>query len=156
MPRRRSPGIRKIVPDAKHHDVMVTRFINYIMLDGKKSVVEKAVYDAFDKIEEKLKRDAIEAFHEAIANITPKVEVRSRRIGGSTYQVPTEVSERRGSVLALNWIVRSIRSQSGRTLGEKIFKALKEALDKTGWAFKKKEDVFKMAESNKAFAHFNW
>ncbi|GMO62507.1 MAG: 30S ribosomal protein S7 [Rickettsiales bacterium] len=155
MRRRKSP-VREIIPDAKFGNIMMTRFINTVMLDGKKSIVEKAVYDAFDMIEEKMKKEPIAVFEEVIERVTPSIEVRARRIGGSTYQIPTEVKERRGSSLALKWLVISVRKQSGKSLGEKIFKAFNEVLNNTGWAIKKREEVFKMAEANKAFAHFAW
>jgi small subunit ribosomal protein S7 len=155
MRRRRMP-IRPIIPDAKYHSVLVTRLINSIMLDGKKSIIEKAVYSAFDLIKDKIKREPLEVFEEVLDRITPTIEVRARRVGGATYQVPTEVKERRGSTLALKWLTISVRKQSGKSLAEKIFKAVSEILNNTGWAIKKKEEVFKMAEANKAFAHFAW
>jgi small subunit ribosomal protein S7 len=155
MRRRKSP-VREIIPDAKFGNIMVTRFINTVMLDGKKSIVEKAVYDAFVMIEEKMKKEPMAVFEEVIERVTPSIEVRARRIGGATYQIPTEVKERRGSSLALKWLVISVRKQSGKSLGEKIFKAFNEVLNNTGWAIKKREEVFKMAEANKAFAHFAW
>ena len=155
MRRRRSP-IREIIPDAKYNSVMVTRLINSIMLDGKKSIIEKAVYGAFDMVHEKLKKEPLAVFDEVITKITPTVEVRARRIGGATYQIPTEVKERRGTALALKWLTTSIRKQSGKNLAEKIYKSFNEVLNNTGWAYKKKEEVFKMAEANKAFAHYSW
>lgn len=155
MRRKRSP-LREVVPDARYHSIMVTRLINSIMLDGKKSIVEKAVYGAFDMIREKMKKDSLVAFEEVIAAITPTVEVRARRVGGSTYQIPVEVKERRGVALALKWLVTSIRKQSGKGLTEKIYKSLVDVLNGNGWAFKKKEEVFKMAEANRAFAHYSW
>ncbi|MDR0423134.1 MAG: 30S ribosomal protein S7 [Rickettsiales bacterium] len=155
MRRRRIP-VREIIPDAKYHSILVTRLINSIMLDGKKSIIEKAVYGAFDLVKDKIKREPLEVFEEVLDRITPTIEVRARRVGGATYQVPTEVKERRGSALALKWLTTSIRKQSGKSLAEKIFKAVNEILNNTGWAIKKKEEVFKMAEANKAFAHFAW
>ncbi len=155
MRRRRSP-VREIIPDARYNSVMVTRLINSIMLDGKKSIIEKAVYGAFDMVQEKMKKEPLAVFDEVIEKITPTVEVRARRIGGSTYQIPTEVKERRGVALALKWLTTSIRKQSGKSLAEKIYKSLNEVLNNTGWAYKKKEEVFKMAEANKAFAHYSW
>lgn len=155
MRRRRSPA-RDIIPDAKYNSVMVTRLTNSIMLDGKKAIIEKAVYGAFDMIQEKMKKDPLATFDEVISKLIPSVEVRARRIGGSTYQIPTEVKERRGVALALKWLTTSIRKQSGKSLAEKIFKSFNEVLNNTGWAYKKKEEVFKMAEANKAFAHYSW
>jgi small subunit ribosomal protein S7 len=155
MRRRKSP-VREIIPDAKYNSIMVTRLVNSIMLDGKKSIIEKAVYGAFELVNEKMKKDPLSVFDEVIERVTPTIEVRARRIGGATYQIPTEVKERRGTALALKWLTTSIRKQSGKGLSEKIFKSFNEVLNNTGWAFKKKEEVFKMAEANKAFAHYSW
>jgi len=154
--RRRAAKIRKIFPDAKYGEVIVSRFVNRLMNDGKKSIVEKAVYNAFESLEEKLKRPPIEVFKEALEIITPKVEVRSRRIGGATYQIPVEVSPRRGSALALKWLKISISNIKGRDLTTKVLNVIQDSLENKGWAAKKKEEVFKMAEANKAFAHFKW
>jgi small subunit ribosomal protein S7 len=154
--RRKAAKIREIFPDAKYGEVIVSRFVNRLMNDGKKSVVEKALYNAFKDIENKLKRHPIEIFKEALNNVTPKVEVRSRRIGGATYQIPVEVPPRRGSALALKWLKIAITNISGKDLASKISIVILDSLDNKGWAAKKKEDVFKMAESNKAFAHFRW
>ena len=154
--RRRAAIKREIIPDAKYNSVLVARFVNYVMLDGKKSIVEKAVYDALEQLGNKLQKDPIEAFEEMVEKVTPKIEVRSRRIGGATYQVPVEVGDRRGTALALKWLTTAIRKQSGKSLGEKIFKSLMEVQNNTGWAFKKKEEVFRMAEANKAFASYSW
>ena len=155
MRRRRSP-IREIIPDARYNSVMVTRLINSIMLNGKKAIIEKAVYGAFDMIKEKMKKEPLEVFNEVIEKLTPTVEVRARRIGGSTYQIPTEVKERRGIALALKWLTTSVRKQSGKNLSEKIYRAFNDVLNNTGWSYKKKEEVFKMAEANKAFSHYSW
>lgn len=155
MRRRRAPK-RNIIPDAKFSNIIVARFINRLMNDGKKSVVEKSVYQAFNAIEKKLGRSSIEVFNEALDNVTPRVEVRSRRIGGATYQIPVEVPERRGSALALKWFKTAIAKSSGKSLAQKITSATIDAIEKRGWAIKKKEEVFKMAESNKAFAHYRW
>jgi small subunit ribosomal protein S7 len=154
--RRRAAKIRKIFPDAKYKEVIVSRFVNRLMNDGKKSVVEKAIYEAFDDLEKKLKRSSIEIFKEALEVITPKIEVRSRRIGGATYQIPVEVSARRGSALALKWLKISIENIKGRKLSNKVVSVILDSLDNKGWAAKKKEEVFKMAEANKAFAHYRW
>jgi small subunit ribosomal protein S7 len=154
--RRRAAVKRAVIPDARYGSVLVARFINYVMLDGKKSIIEKAVYDAFDELEQKTKRNPVELFAELCDKITPRVEVRSRRIGGATYQIPVEVSDRRGGALALKWLTMSIRKQNGKSLKEKIMKSLTEISNNTGWAFKKKEEVFKMAEANKAFASYSW
>lgn len=154
--RRRQAKVRKIFPDAKYNEIIVSRFINRLMNDGKKSVVEKALYSAFNDIEKKLKKNPIEVFKEALENITPKVEVRSRRIGGATYQVPVDVSTRRGMALALKWLKISIENIKSKDLSSKIAVVILESLDNKGWAAKKKEEVFKMAEANKAFAHYKW
>ena len=154
--RRRAAKIRKIFPDAKYNEIIVSRFVNRLMNDGKKSVVEKAVYEAFKIIEGKLKKAPIEIFKEALENITPNIEVRSRRIGGATYQVPVEVSARRGSALALKWLKNSIENIKSKDLSSKIVTVILESLENKGWAAKKKEEVFKMAEANKAFAHYKW
>lgn len=154
--RRRAAVKRVVIPDAKYGSALLTKFMNYVMLHGKKSIVEKATYEALDEISEKLKKDAIEVFEEIIEKVTPKIEVRSRRIGGATYQIPVEVTDRRGTALALKWLTIAIRKQSGKTLSEKIVKSWLEVINNTGWAFKKKEEVFRMAEANKAFASYSW
>ena len=154
--RRRAAKIRKIIPDAKYNEIIVSRFVNRLMNDGKKSVVEKAVYEAFDNLEGKLKKSPIDIFKEALENVTPRVEVRSRRIGGATYQIPVEVSARRGSALALKWLKTAIENIKGRDLSHKVVTVILESLENKGWAAKKKEEVFKMAEANKAFAHYRW
>lgn len=154
--RRRAAVKRIVIPDAKYNSVLVARFVNYLMLDGKKSIIEKAVYQALEELQDKLKKEPVELFEELIDKITPRIEVRSRRIGGATYQVPVEVGDRRGMTLALKWLTISVRKQSGKTLSEKIVKSLMEIQNGTGWAFKKKEEVFRMAEANKAFASYSW
>lgn len=154
--RRRAAKIRKIFPDAKYGEVIVSRFVNRLMNNGKKSVVEKAVYEAFDNLEKKLKKHPVATFKEALENITPRIEVRSRRIGGATYQIPVEVSVRRGSALALKWLKTSIENIKGKELSNKVALVVLESLENKGWAAKKKEEVFKMAEANKAFAHYRW
>ncbi|MBL6664481.1 MAG: 30S ribosomal protein S7 [Rickettsiales bacterium] len=154
--RRRAAKIRKIFPDAKYGEVIVSRFVNRLMNDGKKSVVEKAVYKSFADLEKKLQRPPVEIFKEALDKITPRIEVRSRRIGGATYQIPVEVSPRRGSALALKWLKTAIENIHGKDLANKISIVVLDSLDNKGWAVKKREDVFKMAESNKAFAHYRW
>ena len=154
--RRRAAKIRKIFPDAKYNEISVSRFVNRLMNDGKKSVVEEAIYQAFEDLEKKLKKPPIEIFKEALEVITPKIEVRSRRIGGATYQIPVEVSARRGSALALKWLKTSIENIKGKKLSNKVVIVILESLENKGWAAKKKEEVFKMAEANKAFAHYRW
>jgi small subunit ribosomal protein S7 len=154
--RRRAAKIRKVIPDAKYGEVIVSRFVNRLMNSGKKSVVEKAIYESFNNLENKIKRNPIEIFKEALDNITPRVEVRSRRIGGATYQIPVEVSQRRGSALALKWLKISIENIKSKDLATKVTTVILESLENKGWAAKKKEEVFKMAEANKAFAHYRW
>ncbi len=154
--RRRAATIRKIFPDAKYGEVIVSRFVNRLMNHGKKSVVEKAVYSAFSDLENKIKKSPIEIFKDALENVTPKIEVRSRRIGGATYQIPVEVSQRRGSALALKWLKISIENIKGKDLATKVTTVILESLENKGWAVKKREEVFKMAEANKAFSHYRW
>lgn len=156
MARRKRAEVREIIADAKYNDVMLTKFINYIMLDGKKSVVEQAVYSALENIKKSMKEEPLTLFHKALENITPKIEVRSRRVGGATYQVPVSVPKRRATALALKWLTISVRRATGKGLDQKVASALKEAVNESGWAFKKKEEVFRMAEANKAFSHFSW
>lgn len=154
--RRKAAKIRKIFPDAKYGEVIVSRFVNRLMNDGKKSVVEKAIYESFLDLEKKLNRSPIEVFKEALDNVTPRIEVRSRRIGGATYQIPVEVPPRRGSALALKWLKTAIENMSGKDLSHKVSIVILESLENKGWAVKKREEVFKMAEANKAFAHYRW
>ena len=154
--RRRAAKIRKIFPDAKYGEIIVSRFVNRLMNDGKKSVVEKEVYRAFENLEKKIKKHPVEIFKDALENITPKVEVRSRRIGGATYQIPVEVLARRGSALALKWLKTAIENIKGKDLSTKVVTVILESLENKGWAVKKREEVFKMAEANKAFAHYRW
>ncbi len=154
--RRRAAKIRKIFPDAKYNEVIVSRFVNRLMNDGKKSVVEKEIYAAFNNLEKKLKKNPVQIFKEALENVTPKIEVRSRRIGGATYQIPVEVPARRGSALALKWLKTAIENIKGKDLSTKVVTVILESLENKGWAAKKKEEVFKMAEANKAFAHYRW
>jgi len=154
--RRRAAKVRTIFPDAKYGEIIVSRFVNRLMNDGKKSVVEKAIYQSFEDLEKKLKRHPIEIFKEALENVTPKIEVRSRRIGGATYQIPMEVSARRGSALALKWLKIAIENIKSKDLAAKVTAVVLESLENKGWAAKKKEEVFKMAEANKAFAHYRW
>ena len=156
MSRRRRAEKREILPDPKFKDLVLSKFMNNLMLDGKKSVSEKIVYGAFDEVESKMKRPPLEVFHEALDNIKPSVEVRSRRVGGATYQVPVEVKTKRAQALAIRWLVDSARKRKDKHMSDKIFNELYDAYEKKGAAVKKREDVHKMAESNKAFAHFRW
>ena len=156
MPRRRSPEKRKVLPDPKYKDIILAKFMNNLMKDGKKSIAEKIVYEAIEKIKSKTKEEPINVFNEAINNIKPTVEVRSRRVGGATYQVPVEVKNNRAQALAIRWLVDASRKRKDKHMSDKIFNELYDAYEKKGSAVKKREDVHKMAESNKAFAHFRW
>ena len=156
MSRKRKAPIRKVYPDPKFHSETVSKFINSIMYDGKRSTAEKSLYDALDKIKSKTKEEPINVFNEAINNIKPTVEVRSRRVGGATYQVPVEVKTKRAQALAIRWLVDASRKRKDKHMSDKIFNELYDAYEKKGSAVKKREDVHKMAESNKAFAHFRW
>ena len=154
MPRRRSPEKRKILPDPKYKDIIVAKFMNHIMKDGKKSVAEKIVYGAFNKIDETAKTDPVELFKKALDAIGPMVEVKSRRVGGATYQVPIEVPKGRRFYLASQWIIAAASNRSGRPMAEKLAIELIAAANGDGGAIKKKDDTHRMAEANKAFAHF--
>ena len=156
MARRRRPPIREVVPDPKYSNETLTRFINKLMLDGKKTVAYKIVYDALDKIEIDTKQIGIDVFKQAIANTSPDVEVRSRRVGGATYQVPREVRANRRLALAIRWIINAARERSGNPMFERIAQELVEASKSQGTAVKKKEDLHRMAEANRAFVHFRW
>ena len=156
MSRKRKAPVRKIYPDPRYKSVVISKFINSIMYDGKRSTAEKILYDALDKIKEKGKEDPIKVFNSAISNVKPNLEVRSRRVGGATYQVPVEVKSKRAQALAIRWLVDSARKRKDKHMSDKIFNELYDAYEKKGLAVKKREDVHKMAESNKAFAHFRW
>lgn len=156
MSRRHAAEKRVINPDPKFGDKTVTKFMNVMMLDGKKSVAENIMYSAFDIIEAKLKRNPIEVFHEALDAVKPSVEVRSRRVGGATYQVPTEVREDRRMALAVRWLIASSRKRSEKTQEERLAAEFMDATQQRGAAVKKREDTHKMADANKAFSHFKW
>ena len=156
MSRRRAAEKRTILPDHKFKDIILAKFMNRIMIDGKKSVSEKIVYGAFEIVSKKSDKSPIDLFHEALNNVKPSLEVRSRRVGGATYQVPMEVRPRRAQALAIRWLVESARKRKDKHMADKIFNELYDAYEKKGAAVKKREDVHKMAESNKAFAHFRW
>ena len=156
MSRRRAAEKRTILPDHKFKDIVLAKFMNRIMLDGKKSKSEKIVYGAFDIVAKKTDKSPIDFFHEALNNVKPSLEVRSRRVGGATYQVPVEVKSKRAQALAIRWLVDSARKRKDKHMSDKIFNELYDAYEKKGSAVKKREDVHKMAESNKAFAHFRW
>ena len=156
MSRRRAAEKRKILPDHKFKDLVIAKFMNRIMLDGKKSISEKIVYGAFDILSKKIDKEPLKFFHEALDNVKPNLEVKSRRVGGATYQVPVEVKSKRAQALAIRWLVESARKRKDKHMADKIFNELYDAYEKKGAAVKKREDVHKMAESNKAFAHFRW
>ena len=143
-------------PDPRYNDRLVSKFINSIMYEGKKSVARNIIYDAFDMIEQRTKKSGLEVFKQAINNVQPVIEVRSRRVGGATYQVPTEVRPERRSALAMRWIKTYARQRSEKTMSMKLANELIAASNNDGSAVKKKEDTHKMAEANKAFAHFKW
>ena len=155
MRRRRAP-VREVMPDPIYGSKVVTKFINGIMLDGKKSVAETVMYSALKIAEEKTGKKGIEIFDEAIENVKPLMEVKSRRVGGATYQVPIEVRPVRQQALAIRWIIDAARKRNERTMAARLANELIEASEKRGAAFKKKEDTYKMAEANKAFAHYRW
>lgn len=154
--RRRRATKREVLGDPIYNDKVVTKFINKMMLDGKKSVVEKIMYAALNKIEEKTNEKGIEVFQKALENVKPLVEVRSRRVGGATYQVPVEVRIERQQSLSIRWILESTRKRNERTMIDRLANELIDAANEKGSAFKKKEEVHKMAEANKAFAHYRW
>jgi len=156
MPRRREVPKRQILPDPKFHDLLIAKFMNCLMKDGKKAVAEQIVYDAFDVIEARTKEDPVRVFHKAIENARPAVEVKSRRVGGSTYQVPVEVRNERQTALALRWLIDFSRKRPGKRMAEKLANELIEASHQRGGTIKKKEDTHRMAEANKAFAHYRW
>ena len=156
MSRKRKAPKKIPIIDPVYKSSVVPKLINSIMYDGKKTVAEKIVYEAIDKIKSKSKDEPINVFNEAINNIKPTVEVRSRRVGGATYQVPVEVKSKRSQALALRWLIEASRKRKDKKMSDKIFNELYDAYEKKGAAVKKKEDVHKMAESNKAFAHFRW
>ena len=156
MPRRGSIAKRDVLPDPMYNSKLVTRLINNVMLDGKKGVAQKIVYGAFDIIQEKTGNDPLETFENAMENVMPVLEVKARRVGGETSQVPMEVSAERRQTLALRWITAYSRQRSERTMKERLAGEILDAINSTGGAFKKREDTHKMAEANKAFAHYRW
>ena len=156
MSRKKTQPKKIQVLDSKFKSAIVPKLINSIMYDGKKVVAQKIIYEAIEKIKSKTKEEPINIFHEAINNIKPTVEVKSRRVGGATYQVPTEVKSKRAQTLAIRWLVEASRKRKNKYMSDKIFNEIYDAYEKKGLAVKKKEDVHKMAESNKAFAHFRW
>ena len=156
MPRRGNVPKREILPDPVYNSVLVTKLINSIMLDGKKGVAQKVVYDAFNIIEEKTGKNGLDAFTEAMNNIMPTLEVKARRVGGATYLVPSEVRAERRQTLGLRWLTLYARKRGEKTMKERLAGEIMDACNNTGASVKKREDTHKMAESNKAFAHFRW
>lgn len=156
MPRRREVPKRKILPDPKYGDRLIAKFCNVLMLHGKKSTAEKIVYGALDVIEQRYREDPLEIFRKAIDTVKPKVEVKSRRVGGATYQVPVEVRSDRRIALAMRWLINYSRARGEKTMTERLASELREASEGRGNAVKKREDVHKMADANKAFAHYRW
>ncbi len=156
MPRRRVVAQRVILPDPKYKDESVAKFINTLMLNGKKSIAERVMYGALDLVARRTRKDPLEVFEGALENVRPQVEVRSRRVGGATYQVPVEVRPVRRSALAMRWIVDSARKRSEKSMGQRLAGELIEASENRGAAAKKREDTHRMAEANKAFAHYRW
>ena len=156
MPRRSEASKREVLPDSLYNSKIVTKLINNIMLDGKKTVATKIVYDAFDIVKEKEKKDAMQVFEKAMENIMPVLEVKGRRVGGATYQVPIEIRPERRQTLGIRWLVIYARNRNEKTMAEKLAAEIIDAINNTGGAFKKKEEMHRMAEANKAFAHYKW
>ncbi|MCX8232150.1 MAG: 30S ribosomal protein S7 [Alphaproteobacteria bacterium] len=156
MSRRHAAEKREVLPDAKFGDKVVTKFMNSLMFAGKKSTAETIVYGAFEKIASKSKQNPVQLFHDALGNVKPDLEVRSRRVGGATYQVPVEVRTERAQALAIRWVIKAARARSERTMTERLAGELLDASDNRGSAVKKREDTHRMAEANKAFSHYRW
>ena len=156
MSRRHRAERREITPDAKFGDLVLAKFMNSLMYDGKKSAAEGIIYGAFDTIAAKTKQDPLVVFHEALRNVSPALEVRSRRVGGATYQVPVEVPARRARTLAVRWLVGFARQRREKTMAQRLANELLDAQQQQGNAFKRKDDVYRMAQANKAFAHYRW
>ena len=156
MSRRHAAEKREVLPDAKYGDRVLTKFMNNLMVDGKKSVAERIVYSALERAQSKLKREPVEIFHEALENVKPSVEVRSRRVGGATYQVPVEVRAERRQALAIRWLISAARGRNEKTMIDRLSGELMDAANNRGAAVKKREDTHKMAEANRAFSHYRW
>jgi small subunit ribosomal protein S7 len=156
MPRRRVVAKRSILPDPKYGSQILAKFVNVLMVDGKKAVAERIVYGALERINEKTSKDSLEVFEKALDNVKPVVEVKSRRVGGSTYQVPVEVRSSRRTALAMRWLVESARKRNEKSMGARLAHEMLDAYENKGTAIKKREDVHRMAEANKAFSHFRW
>ena len=156
MARRRRPEKREILPDPKFGDVVLSKFMNSVMLDGKKSTAESIVYGALDTVETRAKREPLGVFHDALNNVRPGIEVRSRRVGGATYQVPVEVRPERSQALAIRWLISAARERNEKTMTERLSAELLDASNNRGNAVKKREDTHRMAEANRAFSHYRW
>jgi small subunit ribosomal protein S7 len=156
LPRRKKVVRRPDIPDAKYKSRNVARFIGKLMMSGKRSLAERIIYDAFDLIENRQKRPPLDVFEQAVKNATPTLEVKPRRVGGSTYQVPIDVRRERGNALAMRWLINSSRARTGKSMSEKLASELMDAAAGQGATIKKREETHKMAESNKAFAHYRW
>ena len=156
MPRKGFIAQREVLPDPIYNNIVVTKLINKVMFDGKKGVAQNIVYDAFNMVAEKTSRDALEVFQEALNNIMPVLEVKARRVGGATYQVPMEVRPERRQSLGIRWLVEFARKRNERTMAEKLAAEMLDAINNVGGAIKKKEETHKMAEANRAFAHYRW
>ena len=156
MPRRASPGVRPIETDAMHGSKLIQQVINNVMIDGKKSLAERIVYDALDIVSQRTGQPPVEALEESIKQLTPVLEVRSRRVGGATYQVPVEVPQRRARTLAVRWLVEFARARRENTMSQRLAGELLDAQSQQGGAFKRKDDIYRMAQANKAFAHYRW
>jgi len=156
MARRKVAPVREILPDPRYNSTIVEKFIRRMMIDGKKSISTKIIYDAMAIMEKKAGEPALDVFMKALANVKPVVEVKSRRVGGSTYQVPVEIRETRREALAMRWLIQAARSRNGKSMSEKLSAEMLDAFNSTGTAFKKKEDTHRMAEANKAFSHYRW
>ena len=156
MPRRGNISLREVLPDPIYNNKVVTKLINKVMYDGKKGVAQSIVYDAFKIVNEKTSKDALEAFQEALNNVMPVLEVKARRVGGATYQVPMEVRPERRQSLGIRWLVEYARKRNERTMAEKLANEIMDAINNVGGAIKKKDEVHKMAEANRAFAHYRW
>ena len=147
---------RPVMPDTRYNSTVISKFVGRMMLDGKKSVSTRIVYEALDTLKQKTEKDPLEVFLKALDNVKPLVEVKSRRVGGATYQVPIEIRESRREALAMRWVINAARTKSGHGMGERLASELLDAYNNTGTAYRKKEDTHKMAEANKAFAHYRW
>ncbi len=156
MPRRYRPEPREVKPDVKYNNAQVAKFVNAMMKNGKRSTAVDVMYEALDMIEERMRRDPVEVFEQAMRNVTPAIEVRPRRVGGSTYQIPMEVPPRRARALATRWVLAAARARHGKSMAEKLAAELMDAASNQGAAIKKKDDTHRMAEANRAFAHYRW